>query len=158
MEPATTCGGVKCASEFASVKLRDFSTDVFREYALKLASILQEFQLSQPLRSFNLQVRAPYRQTPTSVAWDFILQKQGSILITLHLITNLVLRTKCCPWLSWRSKYIYIDVDVDIHTCEAETMRPCAHECRAQNLLMRTTLDPICRVGFGVHLISLSPD
>lgn len=158
MEPATTCGGVKCASEFASVKLRDFSTDVFREYALKLASILQEFQLSQPLRSFNLQVRAPYRQTPTSVAWDFILQKQGSILITLHLITNLVLRTKCCPWLSWRSKYIYIDVDVHIHACETEPMRLCAHEWRAQNLLTRTTLDPICRVGFGVHLISLSPD
>lgn len=101
------------ASEFASVKLRDFSTNVFREYALKLASILQEFQLSQPSRSFNLQVRAPCQQTPSSVAWDFILQKQGSILLNFAANHH---RSSAYKMLSMA----FVEVDVHLHTCEIE--------------------------------------
>lgn len=44
------------ASEFASAKLRDFSTNVFKEYALRLAFILEDFHGSQPPQSFDLQV------------------------------------------------------------------------------------------------------
>lgn len=44
------------ASEFASAKLRDFSTNVFKEYAVRLAFILEDFRRSQPPLSFDLQV------------------------------------------------------------------------------------------------------
>ena len=44
------------ASEFASAKLRDFSTNVFKEYAVRLAFILEDFHRSQPPQSFDLQV------------------------------------------------------------------------------------------------------
>ncbi|XP_048428323.1 cytochrome P450 704B1 isoform X1 [Pyrus x bretschneideri] len=99
--------------EFASKNLRDFSTVVFRDYSLKLHSILSRasFQGQQ----VDMQVETPSLQRPHCCRLD----RDG--FTSLDGIRN---------------EYMFF----------------------VQELLMRMTLDSICKVGFGVEIGTLAPN